>query len=150
MILPFSKYFKLNYFASLLRGTLCKSTNLAIQLLGPVHEQILGSTQRRTFQNILQWASNLQRLRELACHHITVFPGKLKGVLHSQEDSTNIFPSQLHDMNKYVHFFVNFHNFRKFSKFYKKILPLCVDNDHLTKKFSNSIPADVFHLASRT
>ena len=37
---------------------------------------------------------------ELACHCITAFPGKLKGVLHSQEDDTNIFPSQLHNMSE--------------------------------------------------
>ena len=30
------------------------------------------------------------------------FPGKLKGVLHSQEDGTNIFPSQLHNMSNHV------------------------------------------------
>ena len=38
--------------------------------------------------------------RELACHRITVFSGKLKGVLHFQEDGTNIFPSQLHNMSE--------------------------------------------------
>ena len=39
-------------------------------------------------------------LRELAFHRITAFPGKLKGVPHSQEDGTNIFPSQLHNMSE--------------------------------------------------
>ena len=29
----------------------------------------------------------------------TGFPGKLKGVLHSQEEGTNVFPSQLHNMS---------------------------------------------------
>ena len=33
-------------------------------------------------------------------HSITAFPGKLKGVLHSQEDGTNIFPSQMHSMSE--------------------------------------------------
>ena len=42
----------------------------------------------------------LPGLRELACHRITVFPGKSKGVLHCQEDGTNIFPSQLHNMSE--------------------------------------------------
>ena len=33
--------------------------------------------------------------------HTTAFPGKLKeGVHHSQEDGTNILPSQLHNMSE--------------------------------------------------
>ena len=36
----------------------------------------------------------------ITCHFITAFPGKLKGVLHSQEDDTNIFPNQLHNMSE--------------------------------------------------
>ena len=36
----------------------------------------------------------------LACYRITAFPCELKGVLHSQEDGTNIFPNQLHNMNE--------------------------------------------------
>ena len=59
-----------------------------------------GNIQRRIFRNISQWAWNLLGLRELACHPITAFPGKLKGVLHSQEDGTNIFPSQLYTMSE--------------------------------------------------
>ena len=59
-----------------------------------------GNTQRRTFRNISQWAWNLLGLRELACPPITAFPGKLKGVLHSQKDGTNISPSQLYTMSE--------------------------------------------------
>ena len=56
------------------------------------YSPVFGSTQRRTFRNILQWAWNLPGLRELAYHRITTaFLGKLKGVLHSQEDGTDIF-----------------------------------------------------------
>ena len=36
---------------------------------------------------------------ELACHRIPASPGKSKGVLYSQEDGTNIFPSQLNNMS---------------------------------------------------
>ena len=42
---------------------------------------------------------NLSGLRELACHRIPAFPGKSKSVLHSQDDGTYIFPSQLHNMS---------------------------------------------------
>ena len=69
-------------------------------------------------------------LRELACHLVTAFPSKLKGVLHSQEDGTNIFPSQLHNMSNYERFITNIHNFSKFSK--------TVQN--LKKNFSASRP----------
>ena len=60
---------------------------------------------------------NLPGLRELTLHRITALSGKLKAVLHSQENGTNIFPSQLHDMSKlYVRFTMNINNFSKFSK----------------------------------
>ena len=38
--------------------------------------KIIGSTQRRTFRNISQFAVNLPGLKELACHCITAFPDK--------------------------------------------------------------------------
>ena len=77
---------------------------------------LVGSTQRRTFRNILQWAWNLPGLRELACHRITAFPGKLKGVLHCQEDGTNIFPASCITWVNYVRFITYIHNFIKCSK----------------------------------
>ena len=40
------------------------------------------------------------RTERLACHRIIAFPGKLKGILHSQEDRTDIFTSQLHNMSE--------------------------------------------------
>ena len=78
--------------------------------------RIFGSTQRRTFRNVLQWAWNLPGLRELAWYRINAFPGKVKDVLHSQEDGTSIFPSQLHNMSELCAFIRNIHNFSKFSK----------------------------------
>ena len=44
--------------------------------------------------------NELEIYKELACHRITAFHGKLKGVLHSQDDGANIFPSQLHNMSE--------------------------------------------------
>ena len=77
-------------------------------------------------------------LRELACHRITAFPGKLKGVLHSQEDGTNIFPASCITWVNFVRFIMNTHNFSKFSKdspkFLKKFSPLWGDNAHFTKQ----------------
>ena len=37
---------------------------------------------------------------ELACHRITAFSRKSKGVLHYQEDGIHIFPSQLHNVSE--------------------------------------------------
>ena len=69
------------------------------------YDKTFGGTQQRTFRNIWQWAWNLPGMRELACHRITAFPGELKGVLHSQEDDTNIFNSQLHNMSELYAFY---------------------------------------------
>ena len=90
---------------------------------------------------------------ELACHCITDFPGKLKGVLHSQEDGTDIFPSKLHDMSElYVSSQISIisANFQRLSKVLKKNLAASRDNAPLIKRFLKSLPADVFHLASNT
>ena len=46
-------------------------------------------------------------MRQLACHRITAFPGKLKGVTHSQEDGINLL---------FSYFITNINNFIKFSK----------------------------------
>ena len=47
------------------------------------------------FQKHLTMSLKFTRTWELAYHRITACTDKLKGVLHSQEDGTNIFPSQL-------------------------------------------------------
>ena len=73
------------------------------------------STQRRTLRNILPLAWNLQVLRELAYHRITAFPGKLKGVLHSQEDCTNIFPASCITRVNFLRFITSIHIFSNFS-----------------------------------
>ena len=59
---------------------------------------------------------------------MTAFPGKLKGVLHSQDDGTNIFPSQPHNMSELCAFHHEHHNFSKFSK---KFSPLRCDAEQL-------------------
>ena len=113
----------------------------------------VGSTQRRTFRNILQWAWNLPGLRELACHRRTAFPGKSKSVLHSQEDGKISFSANCITWVNYVRFITNIQNFSKFSKTVKsskKISPLRGDSAHLIKSFLKSLTADVFHLASNT
>ena len=52
-------------------------------------------------EELLETSYNeLEIYQELACHRITPFPGKVKGVLHSQENGTSIFPSQLHNMSE--------------------------------------------------
>ena len=55
-------------------------------------------------------------MRELACRRITAFPGKSKGVLHSQEDGTNIFPSQLHNMSELCAFYQEHPQFQQIFK----------------------------------
>ena len=40
------------------------------------------------------------RIEDLGDHNITAFHGKLKGLLYSQGDDTNVFPSHLHNMNE--------------------------------------------------
>ena len=90
------------------------------------------------------------RTEELVCHRITAFPGKLIGVLHSQEDGNNIFPSQLHNMSELYAFHCEHPQFQKIFKALKKLSPLRGDNDHLRKTFLNTFPADVFHLTRKT
>ena len=43
---------------------------------------------------------SLKFTRIEARQRITTFPGKLKGILHSQEDATNIFSSPMHNISK--------------------------------------------------
>ena len=54
----------------------------------------------KNFYKHLTMSLKFTRIEELAYHRITAFPGKLKGVVHSQEDGTNIFASQLHNMSE--------------------------------------------------
>ena len=57
-------------------------------------------TQRKTFKKHLTMSFKFTRTEGACYHRITAFPGKLRGVLHSQEDGTNIFPIQLHNMSE--------------------------------------------------
>ena len=101
----------------------------------------------RTFRNTLQRAWNLPGLREHACHS---FPGKLKGVLHSQEDGTNIFPSQLHNMSELCVFHYEHPWFQQICKdcpkFEKKCLSLRADNTHFTKSFFKKVSQHMYFI----
>ena len=71
---------------------------------------------------------------------ITAFPGKLKDVLHSQEDGANIFTIQLHNMSELCAFHREYPSFQKIFKVIKKFSPLHGDNDHFAKKFTITSP----------
>ena len=73
----------------------CKPMSLVKNL----HRQLLEHS-TKNFKKHLTMSLKFTRT-EVA--RITAFPGKLKGV-HSQEDSTNIFPSQLHNMSDFCAF----------------------------------------------
>ena len=61
---------------------------------------ILREHSTNNFQKHLIMSLKFTTTGELACHCITAFSGKLKGVLHIQEDGTNIFPSHLNNMTE--------------------------------------------------